>query len=225
MQARQGQITLQQAKEHLKDTKSNKTSLQNLSLDSQFMNTVSQVYSKLFDSTNQSCTVKNFPKCPYMGQRRELLSSGSLASVFVTILHKATLYAMLDRHPLDSGLLHEEYTDVYGIDLGDYRDLELSLTDGRFRRLYDAVVKRAMELAGIPSTRPFEPTTYLPSHELHKLNRREPIDPERLSYSPARAPLSDEIRTLRQRTPQSESPRALLEIPATLRASICFSFH
>lgn len=92
-----------------------------------------------------------------MGQRQDLLNRGSLASVFVTMLHKATFYSMLDRHPLDSGLIHEEYTDVYGIDLTNYRDLELSLTDGRFQKLYETVVKRAAQLAGIPSKQPFEP--------------------------------------------------------------------
>ena len=84
-----------------------------------------------------------------MDERQELLNSGPLASVFVTILHKATFYAMLDRHPLDSGLLDEEYRDVFGVDLTDFEDLERSLTDGRFEKLYAKVVKRAGELAGI----------------------------------------------------------------------------
>jgi hypothetical protein len=158
-QARQAQITLQQAKERLADTQSSKATIENLFVNSQFMNTVAQVYSKLFDSTGQSCTVKNFTHCPYMGQRQNLLNRGYLASVFVTMLHKATLYSMLDRHPLDSGLISEEYTDVYGIDLTNYQDLELSLTDGRFQNLYEAVVKRATQLAGIPSKQPFEPAT------------------------------------------------------------------
>jgi hypothetical protein len=156
-QARQAQITLQQARERLAATQSNKTTIESLFVNSQFMNTVAQVYSKLFDNTGQSCTVKNFSNCPYMGQRQDLLNRGSLASVFVTMLHKATFYSMLDRHPLDSGLIHEEYTDVYGIDLTNYRDLELSLTDGRFQKLYETVVKRAAQLAGIPSKQPFEP--------------------------------------------------------------------
>lgn len=94
--------------------------------------------------------MKDFVNCPFIGQRQELLKKGSLAGVFVTILHKATSYAMLDRHPLDSGLIHEEYNDVYGIDLTNYQDLESSLVDGRFARLYEAVVKRAKQLAGIP---------------------------------------------------------------------------
>jgi hypothetical protein len=56
---------------------------------------------------------------------------------------------MLDRHPLDSGLLDEEYKDVYGIDLTDFQDLEHSLTDMRFEKLYGNVVRRATQLAGL----------------------------------------------------------------------------
>ena len=126
-------------------------------VNSQFMNTVAQVYSKLFINAGQSCNVKKFTNCPFMEQRRDLLNRGSLASVFVTMLHKATFYAMLDRHPLDSGLIPEEYANVYGIDLTDYGDLEMSLKDGRFQKLYEVVVKRAMQLAGLPSKQPFEP--------------------------------------------------------------------
>jgi hypothetical protein len=120
-----------------------------LFINSQFLNTVAQVYSKLFEAEERSCNVKNFPNCPFMGEREDLLNKGSLASVFVTILHKATFYAMLDRHPLHSGLIDEEYRNVYGIDLTDFQDLEHSLADGRFERLYAAVVKRATELAGL----------------------------------------------------------------------------
>jgi hypothetical protein len=156
-QARQAQITLQQARERFADPQSNKTTIENLFVNSQFMNTVAQVYSKLFDDTGQSCSVKDFSNCPYMGQRRDLLKRSSLASVFVTLLTKATFYAMLDRHPLDSGLIPEEYTNVYGIDLTKYEDLEMSLTDGRFQKLYEVVVKRAMQLAGLPSKQPYEP--------------------------------------------------------------------
>jgi len=112
------------------------------------VNTMAQVYAKLF-GTEQSCSVKKFVNCPFMGQRQDLLKSGSLAGVFATILHKATSYAMLDRHPLDSGLIHEEYMDVYGIDLTNFTDLEKSLRDGRFGKLYENVVKKARELAGI----------------------------------------------------------------------------
>ncbi len=83
------------------------------------------------------------------------MKRGALASVFVTILHKAASYAMLDRHPLDSGLMHEDYNDVYGIDLANFRDLESSLKDGRFAKLYEAVVKRATQLAGIPQENVF----------------------------------------------------------------------
>lgn len=149
-EAGKNQIALQQTKEQLTDSPENKRALQELFLDSQFLNTVAQVYGKLFGGSRNSCSVKDFVNCPFMGQRQELLKKGSLAGVFVTILHKATSYAMLDRHPLDSGLIHEEYNDVYGIDLTSYQDLESSLVDGRFARLYEAVVKRAKQLAGIP---------------------------------------------------------------------------
>ena len=131
-------------------TKSTRTekNVSPLFLDSQFANTIAQVYAKLF-GTEQSCSVKKFANCPFMGQRQDLLKRGALAGVFATILHKATSYAMLDRHPLDSGLVHEEYGDVYGIDLTNFTDLENSLRDGRFGKLYENVVKKARELAGI----------------------------------------------------------------------------
>ncbi len=149
-EAQKAQISLQQTKESLTDSPDNKRSLETLSLNSKFLNTVAQVYSKMFGGAEQSCSVKKFADCPFMGQRQDLLKRGSLASVFVTILHKATFYAMLDRHPLDSGLINEEYSDVYGIDLTNFLDLESSLRDGRFAKLYESVVKRAGELAGIP---------------------------------------------------------------------------
>ena len=60
------------------------------------------------------------------------------------------MYEMLDRHPIDSGLVNEEYSDVYGINLTDFQDLEESLADGRFATLYGAVLKRATQLAGLP---------------------------------------------------------------------------
>jgi len=143
------QIRLQQTKDHSTSSRENSKTLQSLFFNSQFLNTAAQVYSMLFQSDEQTCPVKKFAQCPFMGQRQDLLIRGSLASVFITILHKATLYAMLDRHPLDSGLMDEEYTDVYGIDLTNYRDLEESLTDGRFDRLFKSVVKKATELAGL----------------------------------------------------------------------------
>ncbi len=154
-EAQKAQITLQQTKEHVTKSSDNKKTLETLFTDSQFLNTVAQVYSKLFDGEDQSCGVKNFPSCPFMGQRQDLLTRGSMAGVFVTILHKATFYAMLDRHPIDSGLIHEEYNDVYGIDLTNFQDLEDSLRDGRFAQLFEAVVKRASQLAGIPQKNAF----------------------------------------------------------------------
>jgi hypothetical protein len=122
-EAQRVMITLQQTKQQAKATSPNAKSVEDLSSDAQFLNTVAQVYARLFDEKNQSCSVKQFTNCPFMSQRQDLLETGGLAGVFVTILHKATSYAMLDRHPLDSGLLHEEYSDVYGINLHDYADL------------------------------------------------------------------------------------------------------
>lgn len=154
-EARKAQITLQQIRERLRDSEENSRTLRTLFVNSQFLNTVGQVYSKLFHNSEQTCSVKDFANCPFMGQRQDLLTRGSLASVFATILHKATFYAMLDRHPIDSGLIHEEYNDVYGIDLTTFQDLESSLMDGRFAQLYEAVVKRATQLAGIPQKSAF----------------------------------------------------------------------
>ena len=149
-EARKATVALQQTKEQSGKSVADAKSIEALSSDTQFLNTVAQVYARLLDGTQQSCSVKDFPHCPFMDQRADLLRKGGLAGVFVTILHKATFYAMLDRHPIDSGLIHEEYSDVYGINLSDYSDLEKSLTDGRFERLYQEVLKRASQLAGIP---------------------------------------------------------------------------
>jgi hypothetical protein len=146
-EAKKAQINLQQMKGRARN--SEQTALQTLFLESQFLNTVAQIYSRLFGRTDQFCDTKDFRKCPYLGQRQNLLEIGSLASVFVTILHKAALYAMLDRHPIDGGFMNDEYEDVYGINLTSFQDLEKSLTDGRFRILYEAVLKRAEQLAGI----------------------------------------------------------------------------
>jgi|SRR3972149_108225 len=148
-QAQKAKINLQQTKERLTDSPENFETIQALFMDSQFQNTVAQVYSKLFDSTEQSCSVKKFASCPFMVQRQDFLERGLLANTFVTILQKATFFAMLERHPLDSGLIHEEYPDVYGVDLTNFQDLERSLRDGRFEKMLAAVVKRASQLAGI----------------------------------------------------------------------------
>ncbi len=148
-QAKKNQIELAQARERSGSASSGSAGTDALFANSQFLNTVAQVYSNLFESEHQSCPTKDFLNCPFMAEREQLLSSGALASIFVTILQKATFYAMLDRHPLDSGLIDEEYTNVYAVNLMDYQDLERSLNDGRFEKLYSAVVKRATELAGI----------------------------------------------------------------------------
>jgi hypothetical protein len=144
-EAHKAQITFQDTKDRV--TTSAET-LNPLFSDAQFTNTVAQVYAKLF-GTELSCSVKVFARCPFMGQRQDLLERGTLAGVFATILRKATSYAMLDKRPLDSGLIHEEYRDVYGIDLTNFVDLENSLMDGRFAKLYAYVLKRAKELTGI----------------------------------------------------------------------------
>ena len=117
--------------------------------NAQFLNAVAQVYGKLFGSPKEFCGVRNFDKCPYIGQRQDLLKRGSLASVFFTLLHKTTMYALLEKHPIDSELLDENYDDVYGIDLTDFEGIEDALLDGRFEIMYEAVLKRAKQLAGI----------------------------------------------------------------------------
>ena len=146
-QARKGQILLQQSKEQ--EANSAENTIETVFTNSQFLNTVAQVYSKLFGSKDQFCSVKKFTICPFLGQRHDLLKAGSLAGVFVTILHKAMMYALLDHHPIDSGLVNEDYSDVYGINLTNFQDLQDSLTDGRFATLYEAVLKRASQLAGL----------------------------------------------------------------------------
>ena len=148
-QARKGQILLQQSKEQ--EANSPESTIQTVFTNSQFLNTVAQVYSKLFGCKEQFCSVKVFTACPFLGQRQDLLKTGSLAGVFVTILHKAMMYSLLDHHPIDSGLVNEDYGDVYGINLTNFQDLEESLMDGRFATLYEAVLKRATQLAGLPS--------------------------------------------------------------------------
>jgi hypothetical protein len=148
-EAQKAKIDLHQWEERLSASPDVTKTTEALFTNSQFLNTVAQVYSKLFSAQEKSCAVKSFLSCPYMGERQDLLNKGSLATVFVTILQKATFYAMLDRHPLDSRLLNEEYNDVYGVDLTVYQDLEHSLTDGRFEKLYEAVMKRGTELAGL----------------------------------------------------------------------------
>ena len=152
-QAKKAKVNLQHSKEHLSDSPENAKIIEEQLLDSQFLNTIAQVYSKLFDGAEQSCTMKNFANCPFMSQRKRLLRRGLLASTFASFLQNATFFAMLERHPLDSGLIHEEYQDVRGIDLTDFRDLEDSLTDGRFEKLFEAAVKRISQLRGIRSDR------------------------------------------------------------------------
>ena|GEM_PF-832095 len=148
--ARKTQMDLQQMKEHVNRSPTESKNLTAFYANSQFLNTVAQVYDKLFSGEENSCVVKSFINCPYVDKREQLLHKGSLASVFITILHKAVSYSMLERHPLDNGLLDEEYENVYEIDLTSFQDLQQSMIDGRFRTLFNVTVKRSRELAGIP---------------------------------------------------------------------------
>jgi len=145
-EARRCQVNVQQSKDRAFNATDGmvKAMFQN----AQFLNTAARVYGTLFGSSQDFCDVKEFEKCPYLTRREELLKTGCLASVFVTILHKAVMYSMLEKHPIDSGLVDEEYDDVYGIDLTDFDDLENSLRDGRFETLYESVLKRFRHLAG-----------------------------------------------------------------------------
>jgi hypothetical protein len=149
--ARKAQIDIQQMKEHVNRSPTEAKNLTAFCANSQFLNTVAQVYAKLFSEEEKSCAVKSFTNCPFVDKREHLLRKGSLASIFITILHKAVSYSMLERHPLDNGLLDEEYVNVYGIDLINFQDLQQSMIDGRFRTLFNVTVKRSRELAGIPS--------------------------------------------------------------------------
>jgi len=146
--AEQAQLLLQQTKDKLVSPVSTRI-IEEQVTDTHFRNTVSQVYSRLFNDDEKTCDTKLFASCPHMKQREQLLRTGALAGIFVTILHKAVSYSMLDRHPLDSGLLHEDYTDAYGVDLSTYDDLTKSLNDGRFEELYDNVLRKALQLSGL----------------------------------------------------------------------------
>lgn len=149
LEAQKAQIRLQQAKQHLSTSAQDAVPVRSLFLDSQFKNTTAMVFAKLFDTPGSSCPKKDFPNCPFIDQRDELLRRGFLANTFMTILQKAVHFAMLETNPIDSGLIDEEYTNVYGIDLTDFKDLEKSLTDGRFEHLFKSVTKRASELAAL----------------------------------------------------------------------------
>jgi len=51
--------------------------------------------------------------------------------------------------PVDSGLLDEKYDDAYGIDVTQFEDVKGALFDGGVERMYQAVLKRAKQIAGI----------------------------------------------------------------------------
>jgi hypothetical protein len=143
------QIRLQQTREHLSQFSREMKNLDPHISEAKFQNTVAQVYSRLFADTESVCPVKSFGSCPYMDHRENLLRRGLLANAFVTILQKATFYAMRERHREDSGLLDDEYDNVFGIDLTDFQDLKQALSDGRFESLFQVVANRAAELAGL----------------------------------------------------------------------------
>lgn len=96
-QARKTKIDLNQAKERTSASTHSEKETDTLFTNSQFMNTVAQIYSKLFEVEEKSCAVKEFSNCPFMNQRQDLLNRGSLADVFVTILNKATF--LLHKQP------------------------------------------------------------------------------------------------------------------------------
>jgi hypothetical protein len=72
-EAQRAVITLQQTKAQASTTAPNTKSVEELSSDAQFLNTVAQIYARLFDERNQSCNVKKFANCPFMSQRQDLL--------------------------------------------------------------------------------------------------------------------------------------------------------
>jgi hypothetical protein len=47
--------------------------------------------------------------------------------------------------------MDDAYEEVYGVNLTTFKDLQDSLMDGRFDKLYQVVAKRAAELAGFYS--------------------------------------------------------------------------
>ena len=154
-EAKKAKIVLQQTKE--RQTNPSDETLETVLQNSRFLNSVAQVYTKLFGCKEQFCSFKNFENCPLKDQREDLLRKGALASVFVTILYKAALYSMLDRYPTATGFMNEEYNDVYGINIANFQDLENALVDGRFASMYEAVVNRATQIAGIPPKNKYIP--------------------------------------------------------------------
>jgi len=135
---KRAKIGLVEMKERLNSTQNSE--LDQLSSESQYMNTTALVYSNLFKDGETSCDVKKFSACPHLEQREGLISTGELANSFMTIVHKATLSSMLEKYPIDNGLRQDEYRDVYGVDVSDFTDLTDSLTDGRFAKLYNAAL-------------------------------------------------------------------------------------
>ena len=53
---------------------------------------------------------------------------------------------MLEKDPEDNGLLDDNYSEVFGIDLTNFQDLQDSLRDGQFEKLFQVVAKQATGL-------------------------------------------------------------------------------
>ena len=137
--AKRAKISLLEMKERSKNSMQN-SELDQLSSETQYLNTTALVYSNLFKDAEKSCDVKKFSACPHLQQREGLIRTGELANSFMTIIHKATFSSMLEKYPIDNGLRQDEYHDVYGVDVSDFTDLTDSLTDGRFAKLYNAAL-------------------------------------------------------------------------------------
>jgi len=99
-----------------------------------------------FGDSAQTCGSNEFHDCPYLRQRDQFLRQGTLANAFMTLLQKATNFSMLEKHPEDNGFLDDDYIKVFGINLSNFQDLQDSLGDGRFEKLFLVVAKRAAEL-------------------------------------------------------------------------------
>ena len=63
-QAQKAKIDLHQTREQLSGSSNNAKAIETQFTNSQFLNTVAQVYSKLFNGSEISCTVKTFSNCP-----------------------------------------------------------------------------------------------------------------------------------------------------------------
>ena len=141
--AKRLQVRFQQVKERFSESGANSDRLKPLLIEAQFRNTIAQAYAQFFGDSPQTCGSNEFHDCPYLRQRDQFLRQGTLANAFMTLLQKATNFSMLEKHPEDNGLLDDDYSEVFGIDLTNFQDLQDSLRDGRFKKLFQVVAKRA----------------------------------------------------------------------------------